>query len=159
MVATHRILSAPLIAAIAVIACASGQNDRAADVAALRAKLEAEAKADRFAGAALLARLENGTPRVLFREAYGLAGREKSIANTIDTRFRIGSMNKMFTATAILQLVQAGKIALADLAGLGIASLISVVLTWGSVPWNWGFPIVTILHVGYRASRRSLPAA
>jgi D-alanyl-D-alanine carboxypeptidase len=32
------------------------------------------------------------------------------LPNTLDTKFRIGSMNKMFTATAIMQLVQAGKI-------------------------------------------------
>jgi D-alanyl-D-alanine carboxypeptidase len=32
----------------------------------------------------------------------------------VDTKFRIGSMNKMFTATSILQLVQAGKILLND---------------------------------------------
>lgn len=108
---------APFITAVAFIACASNQGDRTADIGALRTKLEADAKADRFAGTALLARLENGTPRVLFREAYGLADRERTIANTIDTRFRIGSMNKMFTATAILQLVQAGKIGLTDPVG------------------------------------------
>lgn len=109
---------ASLITAVAVIGCtSSAQDERTADVAALRTKLEADARADRFAGAALLARLENGTPRILFREAYGQADREKAIANTIDTRFRIGSMNKMFTATAILQLVQAGKIALTDPVG------------------------------------------
>jgi CubicO group peptidase (beta-lactamase class C family) len=34
-----------------------------------------------------------------------MAERDKSVPNTVDTRFRIGSMNKMFTATAILQLV------------------------------------------------------
>jgi len=35
-------------------------------------------------------------------------------ANKLDTRFRIGSMNKMFTAVAVLQLAQAGKIKLTD---------------------------------------------
>jgi CubicO group peptidase (beta-lactamase class C family) len=50
--------------------------------------------------------------KVIFNAAYGPADRERVIPNTLDTRFRIGSMNKMFTATAILQLVQAGKIQL-----------------------------------------------
>jgi CubicO group peptidase (beta-lactamase class C family) len=113
----HIAFCGSVITAAAVIACASAQGDRATDVAELRTKLETEARADRFAGAALLARLEHGTPRLLFHEAYGLADREKAIANTIDTRFRIGSMNKMFTATAILQLVQAGRIGLTDTVG------------------------------------------
>jgi CubicO group peptidase (beta-lactamase class C family) len=43
-----------------------------------------------------------------------LADREKKIPNTLDTRFRIGSMNKMFTAVAVLQLAEAGKIKLTD---------------------------------------------
>ena len=51
---------APFITAMAVMACVSEQGERTADIAALRTKLEAEAKADRFAGAALLAWLENG---------------------------------------------------------------------------------------------------
>ena len=51
---------------------------------------------------------------MLFSGAYGLADREKKVANKLDTRFRIGSMNKMFTAVSILQLVQAGKIKLTD---------------------------------------------
>ena len=83
-------------------------------IPALRAKLTADAAADRFSGAVLLGRIQNGTGKVLFSEAYGLADREKKVANTVDTRFRIGSMNKMFTATAIMQLVQAGKIKLTD---------------------------------------------
>jgi D-alanyl-D-alanine carboxypeptidase len=49
---------------------------------------------------------------VLFSPAYGPADRERGIPNTVQTRFRIGSMNKMFTAVAILQLVEAGKVAL-----------------------------------------------
>src|SRR5213075_247018 len=81
-------------------------------VTALRAKLESDAATDRFAGAALVARIGDGKDQVLFNAAYGLADRENKVANTVDTRFRIGSMNKMFTAVAILQLVQAGKIEL-----------------------------------------------
>ena len=108
---------ASVIFGTAATTSVSAQGDHAADIAVLRAKLEAEARADRFAGVVLLARLETGKPRVLFPGAYGLADREKMVANAIDTRFRIGSMNKMFTAAAILQLVQAGKIRLTDPVG------------------------------------------
>jgi len=66
-----------------------------------------------FSGAVLIAK--NGRP--LFSRAYGLADRERRIPNTLDTRFRIGSMNKMFTAVAILQLVEAGKIELSAALG------------------------------------------
>jgi CubicO group peptidase (beta-lactamase class C family) len=83
-------------------------------LAALREKLDKDAAADRFAGTVLLARIENGTARVLFNGAYGLADRDRNVANTLDTRFRIGSMNKMFTAVSVLQLVRAGKISLTD---------------------------------------------
>ncbi len=79
-------------------------------VAALLTKVEKEVAADRFAGTILLAR----QGKTVFSGAYGLADREKKVANTLDTRFRIGSMNKMFTAVAVLQLVQAGKIQLTD---------------------------------------------
>jgi D-alanyl-D-alanine carboxypeptidase len=69
---------------------------------------EADA-ADRFSGAVLVAK--NG--QVLFSRAYGLADRERGIPNTVATRFRIGSMNKMFTGTAVVQLAEAGKVELA----------------------------------------------
>ena len=79
-------------------------------VAALRARLEKLTAADQFSGTALLAK--NG--KVLFSGAYGMADRGNKVPNQFDTRFRIGSMNKMFTATSLLQLVQAGKIKLTD---------------------------------------------
>ena len=75
-------------------------------IAALRKNLDEAAAADRFSGAALVAK--NG--KTLFAQAYGLADREKKTPNTLKTRFRIGSMNKMFTAVAILQLAQRGKL-------------------------------------------------
>jgi D-alanyl-D-alanine carboxypeptidase len=82
-------------------------------VAALRTKLDKDSGADKFAGAVLLAK--DGKP--IFTGAYGMADREKKIPNTLNTEFRIGSMNKMFTAVSILQLVQAGKISLSDPVG------------------------------------------
>ena len=77
-------------------------------ISALRARVEQDAAADRFSGAVLIA--HDGKP--VLQQAYGLADREHHLPNTVDTRFRIGSMNKMFTATAVLQLVQAGKVKL-----------------------------------------------
>ena len=92
-------------------------------IAALRAQLEKDAAAGRFAGAVLVAHRENGENpgKVLFSGAYGLADREQKVANKLDTRFRIGSMNKMFTAVSILQLVQAGKIKLTEPMGKYVA--------------------------------------
>lgn len=79
-------------------------------VEALRAELEKQTAEDMFSGAVIVAK--NGKP--IFSEAYGFADRDKKIKNTLDTRFRIGSMNKMFTAVATLQLVQSKKLALTD---------------------------------------------
>ena len=81
--------------------------------AALRKQLEQEAAAGTFAGAVLVSR--NG--KADFAEAYGFADQERKTPNTLTTRFRIGSMNKMFTAVATLQLVQAGKLGLNDAVG------------------------------------------
>ena len=64
------------------------------------------AAADVFSGVALVAR--NGVP--VFMKAYGYADRENKIANTIRTRFNIGSINKEFTKTAIAQLIREGKL-------------------------------------------------
>ena len=75
-------------------------------ITVLRKKLDEDVAAGRFSGAVLVAR--NGKP--VFAQAYGLADREKKTPNTLKTRFRIGSMNKMFTAVAALQLVQSGKL-------------------------------------------------
>ncbi len=86
---------------------------RMTEVEALKAfhgYLDQAAAAGHFSGAALVAK--NG--KTVFTAVYGMADREKKIPNTLNTKFRIGSMNKMFTATAVLQLVQAGKINLTD---------------------------------------------
>ena len=75
-------------------------------ITTLRKKIDEDVAAGRFSGAALVAK--NG--KTVFAQAYGLADREKKTPNTLKTRFRLGSMNKMFTAVATLQLVQDGKL-------------------------------------------------
>ena len=63
-----------------------------------------------FSGAILVA--HNGS--VVLDQAWGMADNGKQVRNTTDTQFCLGSMNKMFTAVAILQLAQQGKLALDD---------------------------------------------
>jgi CubicO group peptidase (beta-lactamase class C family) len=79
-------------------------------LAALADHAAERARAGEFAGAVLVAR--HG--KVLLQDAWGRADRKARTANTPATRFRIGSMNKMFTAVATLQLVEAHKLALDD---------------------------------------------
>ncbi len=61
-----------------------------------------------FSGVVLLAR--HATP--VFEQAYGYADREHKLLTTPETAFNLGSINKMFTATAVRQLVAAGKLSL-----------------------------------------------
>jgi D-alanyl-D-alanine carboxypeptidase len=101
-------------AALSLTACGNQPNRavRGAEAETLRAlsvRADKLAHEDEFSGAILVAR----DGRVLVSHAYGLADRERQIPNTVRTRFRIGSMNKMFTAVAILQLVESGKLRLA----------------------------------------------
>lgn len=86
-------------------------------LAALSARAEELAKKDQLSGVVLVAR--NG--KVLLEKAWGRANRETGAPVTLDTRFRLGSMNKMFTAIATLQLVEAGKLALNDPLGKHLA--------------------------------------
>jgi len=69
--------------------------------------------ADTFSGTVLVAK--SGTR--MFERAYGLADRSQRVANTMATRFNIGSINKAFTKTAIGQLVAHGTLALTDTIG------------------------------------------
>ena len=64
------------------------------------------ASQDEFSGAVLLAR--DDTP--FLEKAYGLAEREFKVPVNLETRFNLGSINKIFTRTAIAQLAAAGKL-------------------------------------------------
>lgn len=78
--------------------------------AALVAEVDSLAKADQFSGVVLLDKA--GTP--LWSGARGMAQRGKKQPNGMDTRFNLGSINKIFTTVAIHQLAEAGKLSLDD---------------------------------------------
>ena len=61
-----------------------------------------------FNGNVLVAKQGN----IIFEKSYGYANFEWDMKNTADTKFRIGSITKQFTALLILQLVQQNKIQL-----------------------------------------------
>lgn len=72
--------------------------------------LSAHVEASDFSGTVLLAK--DGDP--IFLESYGLANREWGIPNAADTKFRIGSITKPFTAVLVLQLREEGLLGLED---------------------------------------------
>ena len=76
----------------------------------LDARLKELAGRGRFSGVVLLARGDE----ILFRKAYGLASREYGAANTPATCFNLASVGKMFTAVAVMKLVEAGEVRLDD---------------------------------------------
>ena len=49
---------------------------------------------------------------VLYKNAFGMADRENNIPLTTESQFYLASVSKQFTATAILLLIQQGKITL-----------------------------------------------
>ena len=63
-----------------------------------------------FQGTALIA--QDGQP--LFRKSYGVANADWRIPNSPETKYRIGSMTKMFTAAMVMQLVEQSRLSLDD---------------------------------------------
>ena len=68
------------------------------------------AEADVFSGAVLLAK----DGKTLYTSAHGMANKDFNAPNRVDTKFNLGSMNKMFTSVAIAQLVERGKLSYDD---------------------------------------------
>jgi CubicO group peptidase (beta-lactamase class C family) len=72
--------------------------------------LKAYADAADFSGVVLLAQGDT----ILFQKAYGLADPQLRSPNRFDTRFRIASLSKTFTAAAVERLVSEGKLRYSD---------------------------------------------
>lgn len=72
--------------------------------------MQAQVEINNFSGTVIVTKKGS----ILLKKAYGLADHEWNIKNTIDTKFQLASVTKQFTATAILQLVEKGKLSLTD---------------------------------------------
>jgi CubicO group peptidase (beta-lactamase class C family) len=93
----------PVLFALLYLVSAFGQP-------AFDAQVKSHVDAGDFIGSVLVAK----DGHVLYRKSFGLAQAEWDIANTPETKFRLGSITKQFTAVAALQLVEQGKIKLDD---------------------------------------------
>jgi CubicO group peptidase (beta-lactamase class C family) len=113
-------LSAWLLLLAVVVACAgcagssAAQRQPTATVSPLAAQVDAyltqQLEAQRFSGAVLLAQGDT----VLLSKGYGMASVALQAPNTPDTQFRIASLTKQFTATAILLLQTRGTLHVQD---------------------------------------------
>ncbi len=79
-------------------------------LASLEQHIQTLSKEHGFSGVVLIAK--DGKP--ILQTAVGLADFEHGILNTLKTPFNLGSGNKMFTAVAIAQLAQQGKLRFSD---------------------------------------------
>jgi CubicO group peptidase (beta-lactamase class C family) len=95
------------IPAVLALAAALPAQDIAPQVDALAG---AYLKQNRFMGSILAAK----GGRVLLARGYGYANLEHEVPNTPQTKFRLGSITKQFTAALILKLEEQGKLATAD---------------------------------------------
>jgi len=77
------------------------------ELTAYLGRLEA---AQAFSGTVLLAK----DGKILYTAARGLADRNNAVPVRLDTRLNLGSMNKMFTAVVVAQLVEEGRLSFQD---------------------------------------------
>ncbi len=76
----------------------------------LDAYLQKAAAENAFSGAVLVAK--DGEP--LYKKAFGRASKRYDAPNTLETKFNIGSINKIFTKVAVYQLIEKGEVGLDD---------------------------------------------
>ena len=83
------------------------------DTEALDTYIRSEVAKNRFSGAVLVAQGRD----TVFKQAYGLANKRYDVPNRVDTKFNLGSINKIFTKVAITQMIEKGRLGYDDLVG------------------------------------------
>lgn len=112
-----RIITSVVCIMSILISCKTKKKSNIVGIDSLSERVDAVVKKyqalDVFSGIVLIA--ENGDEK--YHKAFGFANRKTKEKNTITTKFDIGSMNKSFTKTIILQLLEEGKISMNDTLG------------------------------------------
>lgn len=93
-----------------VFQSASAQNAAVPSVRQITAKndeyMKSAVEVERFSGSILVAR----DGQAIVSKGYGMANVELDMPNTLNTVFRLASITKQFTATAIMMLQERGKL-------------------------------------------------
>ena len=79
----------------------------------IKAFMNKLAAVDAFSGTVLVAK----DSKPVYKTAIGMANKGYNVPNRIDTKFNVASIGKTFTAIAIMQLVEQGKLSLSDTIG------------------------------------------
>jgi len=113
---TNCVFVALLVSCVSPNSIPSSQKglDEASLAAIIDQHVEIMAASNGFSGSVLVA---SGSTQIYAR-ATGFADRSQNLLNTLDTPFNLGAMTKMFTAVAVMQLVEQGKLNLMDTVGM-----------------------------------------
>jgi len=89
------------------------QNLKPLDSEKLHQTLTQKARNNEFSGTVLI----SGNGDIVFHRAYGFASKRFNEKNTLETKYNLGSCNKLFTAIGIARLMQEGLVSIDDLIG------------------------------------------
>jgi CubicO group peptidase (beta-lactamase class C family) len=106
-----------LTSAVVLAACASpsqqtrpvSRGDTPGAVTQLQAFIQAEMTSQRLAGVSIALVKDQ---QVLWTQGFGWADQQNKQPATPETLYRVGSISKLFTATAVMQMVEAGQVKL-----------------------------------------------
>jgi CubicO group peptidase (beta-lactamase class C family) len=105
-----RIKSMAVLTALSIFLTVSALAQEAAPLTSKFDEYLSAAAKQGFTGSALVAK----DGKVIFSKGYGMANAEWDIPNTPQTKFRLGSITKQFTAASILLLQERGKLSVQD---------------------------------------------
>lgn len=106
----------PVLPLFLRLACAStglallASTALAQDTTRVDQLVQSQVEAGQFSGTVLIGR----DGQIIFERGYGLANREWNMPNDGQTKFRLGSVTKQFTAASILLLAEQGRLRLDD---------------------------------------------
>jgi CubicO group peptidase (beta-lactamase class C family) len=105
-----RVKSMAVLTALSIFLTVSALAQEAAPLTSKFDEYLSAAAKQGFTGSALVAK----DGKVIFSKGYGMANAEWDIPNTPQTKFRLGSITKQFTAASILLLQERGKLSVQD---------------------------------------------